>query len=176
MCVQFHIYLYTVHYYNRFLLNLSRLCHYPRNWSFIDSSDSRRSYLSVSTVLLVIFSCFSLIAEVFQAYSRKLEHFTDIRSYVDIGIALLTISFIISIRTNDCYCSNKHEWQLGSALLFLAWGSFILLMRGFPFTAIQINMLLSIIVSFLQVLVLSLLLIVTFGLPLYLLLNIPVSV
>jgi len=115
------------------------------------------------------------VLEGLQAFSRKLEYFMDMRSYNDIGIAILTIAFVISVRTNDCFCSSGKEWQLGCVVIFEAWIALILLMRGFPFTAIPINMLLSITWSFLKVLALPALLIVAFGLPLFLLLHIPVS-
>jgi len=126
-------------------------------------------------VLLIIFSCFYLISEVSQAISRKLEYFTDIQSYNDISIAILTIVFVITVRRNDCFCSNGREWQLGCVVIFLAWVGLLLLMRGFPFTAIPINMLLSVTRSVLRVLALPILLIVTFGIPLFLLLHLPVS-
>ena len=141
----------------------------------IDFSDGTRRFISISTVLLVILSCFNLVLEGLHALNRKLEYFTDIRSYLDVFVAVLTIAFIISVRTNDCFCSSGGEWQLGCVVIFLAWVAFILLLRGFPFTAIAINMLLSITESFLKVLALPILLIVAFGLPLFLLLHIPVS-
>jgi len=160
-----------------FLLNLSQqhCVIYTHNIFEIDFSDVRRSYLSVSTVLLGISSFFSLVLEGIQFLSRKLEYFMDIKSYLDVSISFLTFSFVISTRVNDCFCSSGGEWQLGAAVIFLAWAALILLMRGFPFTAIPINMLLSITRSFFQVFTLPVLLIVTFGLPLFLLLHIPVS-
>ena len=148
---------------------------YTHNIFEIDFSDVRRSYLSVSTVLLGLFSFFSLVLEGIQIFSRKLEYFIDIKSYLDICVSFLTFSFIASTRTNSCFCSSGGEWQLGAAVIFLAWIALILLMRGFPFTAIPINMLLSITRSFFKVFALPILLIATFGLPLFLLLHIPVS-
>jgi len=94
---------------------------------------------------------------------------------MEISLSVLTIGFVLSVRVNDCLCPSGSQWQLGCVVIFLAWIDFIFLMGNVPFTAIPINMLLSITRSFLQVVALPILLIVSFGIPLFLLFHKPVS-
>ena len=126
-------------------------------------------------MFLVVLSCFNLILEGMQIFNRKLKYFTDWKNYVEISLSSLTISFVLSMRFNDCYCPNASQWQLGSVVIFLAWIDLILLISSIPFAALSINMLISIIKSFLKFIFLPLLLIISFGIPLFLLFHEPVS-
>ena len=123
----------------------------------------------------MLLSVVNLIVEGLQALSRKLDYLKKWDNYMQLTIPALTISFLISNKFHDCFCPSGLQWQLGSLVVFLAWFNFILLMRSIPFTAIPINMLFSITRSFLKVIALPVLLIASFGIPLFLLLHKPVS-
>ena len=141
----------------------------------IDFPIARRGFLSTATVVLVIFSCINLALEGLQALNRKLNYFSEWRNYVEIGLSSLTISFVFSVRFNDCFCPNASQWQLGCVAIFLAWIDLILLMNTIPFVATSINMLISIMNSFLKLVFLPVLLIISFGIPLFLLFHEPVN-
>ena len=94
---------------------------------------------------------------------------------MEIGLSSLTISFVLSMRFKDCYCPNASQWQLASVVIFLAWIDLILLINSIPFVALSINMLISITKSFLKLAFLPLLLIVSFGIPFFLLFHHPVN-
>ena len=94
---------------------------------------------------------------------------------MEIGLSSLIISFVFSIRFNDCLCPNASQWQLGCVAMFLAWIDLILLMSAIPFVAISINMLISIMKTFVKLALLPVLLIFSFGIPLYLLFHQPVN-
>ena len=138
-------------------------------------SDARSNFSSTATIFLVILSCINLTLEGLQVFNRKLKYFTEWQNYVEISLSTLTISFVLSVRFNDCFCPNASQWQLGSVVIFLAWANLILLMKSIPFVAISINMLISIMNSFVKLVFLSVLLIVAFGIPLFLLFHQPVS-
>lgn len=124
---------------------------------------------------MVVFSAINLILEGLQAFSRRIEYLKDWENYMEICLSALTIVFAASVRANKCFCASGPEWQLGGLVIFMAWLDFILLMRSVPFTAISINMLLSITKSFFKVIALPLILLVGFGIPLFMLFHIPVS-
>ena len=123
----------------------------------------------------MILSGINLALEGIQIVNRKLKYFIEWQNYVEIGLSSLTISFVLSMRFKDCYCPNSSQWQLGSVVIFLACIDFILLINSIPFVALSINMLISITKSFLKLAFLPLLLIVSFGIPFFLLFHHPVN-
>ena len=126
-------------------------------------------------MFVVVLSSLNLIVEGLQIFNRKLKYFTDWKNYVEISLSSLSISFVLSVRFNDCYCPNASQWQLGSVSVFLGWIDLILLISSIPFVALSINMLISIMKSFLRLLILPLLLIISFGIPFFLLFHEPVN-
>ncbi|XP_065891015.1 transient receptor potential cation channel subfamily A member 1-like [Dysidea avara] len=136
-------------------------------------STRKTEFLFAATIILLLFSVLNLIVEGLQALSRRLDYLKEWDNYMQLTIPALTITFVISNKLHDCFCPSGPQWQLGSLVIFLAWFNFILLMRSVPFTAIPINMLFGITRSFLKVIVLPVLLITSFGIPLFLLLHQP---
>ena len=146
-------------------------------WFFYtDFPNVKTGFLSVATVFLVILSCVNLTLEGLQIYNRKLQYFKDWQNYVEISLSSLTLSFVLSVRFNGCYCPNASEWQLGCAVIFLGWIDLVILMKSIPFLAISVNMLISITHSFVKLVFLPVLLIISFGIPLYLLFHQPVNI
>ena len=125
-------------------------------------------------MFLVILSGIILALEGLQAFNRKMKYFSEWRNYVEISLSALTISFVLSVRFNDCFCPNASQWQLGSVVIFLAWVDLIFVMNNVPFVAISFNMLVSIMKTFMKLVLLPLLLIISFGIPLFLLFHQPV--
>ena len=125
-------------------------------------------------MFLVILSVIVLALEGLQAFNRKLKYFNEWRNYVEISLSTLTISFVLSVRFNDCFCPNASQWQLGSVVIFLAWVDLIFVMNNVPFVAISFNMLVSIMKTFMKLVLLPMLLIISFGIPLFLLFHQPV--
>ena len=125
-------------------------------------------------MFLVILSGIILALEGLQAFNRKMKYFSEWRNYVEISLSALTISFVLSVRFKDCFCPNASQWQLGSVVIFLAWVDLIFVMNNVPFVAISFNMLVSIMKTFMKLVLLPLLLIISFGIPLFLLFHQPV--
>ena len=146
------------------------------NAFFVGLSIAERGFLGVCTIVLVVFSSVNLILEGLQAFSRRIEYVKDWENYMEICLSTLTIAFVLSNKDHECFCPSGPQWQLGALVVFMAWLDFILLMRSVPFTAISINMLYSITKSFFKVIALPLLLLIGFGIPLFMLFHLPVSI
>ena len=82
------------------------------------------------------------------------------------GVFLLTIVFVFGF-VNECWCAPPWQWQIGALALFMAYFNSILLLKGMPFFGVPINMLLNIVITFLQLIYLPLLLILSFAIPFY---------
>ena len=141
---------------------------------FTDSV-AQRGFLALATIILIVLSVANLMLEGLQFLSRRLKYLKDWENYLQISLSVLTILVVLTNRFHNCFCPSGLQWQLACLSIFLAWSNFILLIRSVPFMAIPINMLLSISNSFLQVIALPVLLIVSFGIPLFLLFHEPVS-
>ena len=120
-------------------------------------------------------SCINLALEGLQIFNRKLKYLTDWQNYVEISLQSLTLYFVLSVRLNDCFCASAPQWQVGCVVIFLAWIDLIFLMKSIPIVAISINMLISISYSFVKLVFLPAILIVSFGIPLFLLFHEPVN-
>jgi len=142
----------------------------------IDFTDAKERFLSVATVFLIISSCAHLALEGLQVFNRKLQYLKDWQNYLEISLSISTISFVLSVRLNGCYCPNASQWQLGCVIIFVGWIDLIILMKSIPFLAISVNMLISITQSFLKLAFLPVVLIISFGIPLYLLFHQPVNI
>ena len=142
---------------------------------YTDLSNTEQYFLSIATIIIAALCSINLFLEGLQIIKRKLKYFMEWRNYVEISSSSLAICFVLSMRFNDCYCPSASEWQLGSVAIFLAWIDLILLINAIPFVALSINMLISIMKSFLKFIFLPLLLIVSFGIPFFLLFHEPVN-
>ena len=78
----------------------------------------------------------------------------------------LTIIFVFGF-VNDCWCAPPWQWQIGALAVFMAFFNLVLMLKGMPVLGVPINMLLNIIVTFLRLLYLPVLLILSFSIPFY---------
>ena len=68
----------------------------------------------------------------------------------------------------ECLCPLRWQWQIGVAAVFLGWIDLIVFISKFPLTGIYVLMFVKILQTFLRMLILSILLVVGFGLTFYL--------
>ena len=128
---------------------------------------------SLQTILYLL-SVVGILIELVQLINRRLHYFLNLHSYLEVLI-FVTVILFIQVDDDECYCADRRLWQLGAAGCVLAWLNLVYILKRLPFTAIPINMMLNIIITFLSVVLLPMLLIVTFALPFYMLLSDPVS-
>ena len=77
------------------------------------------------------------------------------------------IGYYITKQFQPCNSKYLRQWQIGALAVFLSWLNFIFILKYMPYTAVPINMFLSICVTFLKVIFLPIVLILAFGIPFY---------
>ena len=83
---------------------------------------------------------------------------------------MATIIFVSSGLQSGCLCPESWQWQLGALALFIAWFDMILFLKKFPLTGIYVVMFVDIFYSFMRMILLYILFIVSFGLAFYMIL------
>ena len=125
-------------------------------------------YLYGSSVFIILISLIYLLVELVQLVRRKKQYLTEGENYVQVLTFVLSIIFVSGF-SNECWCAPSWQWQFGALALFLAWFNLIILLKDLPFTGIPINMLFNICLTFVGLLFLPVLLIISFSLPFYML-------
>ena len=104
--------------------------------------------------------------EVLQMVQFKQWYLLEWTNWIEFFLFAFTIMFIFVFAT-PCLCPQNWQWQLGILAVFLAWINLVLFIQKFPVIGIYIVMFLKICKTFMWTVVLSLLLIVSFGLAFY---------
>lgn len=123
-------------------------------------------YLSGGSVFIILISIFYLSVEVIQMVRRRKQYFTEGENYVQVLTFLFAVIFVAGFG-NECWCAPSWQWQIGALSLFLAWFNLVILLKDMPFTGIPINMLFNICLTFVGLVFLPVLLIISFALPFY---------
>ena len=126
------------------------------------------------TVVVWIVSIIGLLVELAQLVYFRARYFLNLHNYVEL-IVYATALVFVQVDPDNCWCADTVTWQIGAVACVLAWFNLVLILQRLPFTAIPINMMINITISFISIALLPLLLIFTFALPFYMLLAVPVS-
>jgi len=131
-------------------------------------SGADRRYLATAAVFLYLLSLAGLGIEIVQMIQRrrKCQYLRQLDSYFQLSLYLLTLIFVSGFG-NYCWCAPNWQWQVGAFSVFLAWFNFILILKDMPCTAIPINMFITICITFLKLIHLPILLVLSFGIPFY---------
>ena len=111
-------------------------------------------------------SFIGLVVEAVQLWIRGLRYFHYSDNYFQLTLYISTVNFIYGF-DNECWCSTPWQWQIGAFAVFLSWLNFIFILKYMPYTAVPINMFLSICWTFLKLIFLPIVLILAFGIPFY---------
>ena len=122
--------------------------------------------MTTAAVTLCFLSILGLLVELLQLMNRCWRYFEDSDNYFQLALYLSTVIFIFGF-SDECWCSTPWQWQIGAFAVFLSWLNFIFILRYLPYTAVPINMFLSICVTFLKLIFLPIVLILAFGVPHY---------
>ena len=128
----------------------------------------REGYLFGSSVIIILISTLYLIVEVIHVVRLRKQYFTGGKNYVQVLTFVFSIIFVAAFG-NECWCAPPWQWQIGALALFLAWFNLVILLKDLPFTGIPIYMLYNICLTFVKLVFLPLLLVVSFALPFYML-------
>ena len=78
-----------------------------------------------------------------------------------------SVRVVTAVVRTTCLCPHVWQWQIGVVVIFLAWINLIIVCAKFPNIGIYVIMFGKIWGTFLKVLLLSILLVATFGLTFY---------
>ena len=131
-----------------------------------------RNFFYFGAVVLILSSIAYLALEVAQLYHRLLRYLKEIENYVQVAMYIGVIIFVFPVGQNGCWCLPAWKWQIGALAIFLAWLNLLLLIRYIPWLQVgqHSTMLFNVYTNFLKLIYLPVLLLVTFAIPIYMLL------
>ena len=129
-------------------------------------SENKWIYLAATVIVLCVLG---VVVEILQLMNIYWRYFTNPDNYFQLASYIVTFIFIVIliVNGNDNWCSTPEQWQIRTFIIFLPWLNFIFILKDMPYTAIPINRIFSICVTFLTLIFLAMLLILTFGIPFY---------
>ena len=107
--------------------------------------------------------------ETLQLLRRREGYLLEPENYIELLMICCTLTFVIEGQFEGCFCLKGYAWQFGALAVFLAWIDLILHLKKLPPTAIPINMLQSIVLTFLKLMYLPVALLIAFAIPFYML-------
>ena len=117
-------------------------------------------------VITLFLASFRLLTEVFQLCQLGLEYLKDVTSWIEITLFICSIIFVSVFKT-ECMCPRPTQWQFGIVAVFLAWTDFILFVEKLPRVGIYVVMLIHMLWIFLTTVPLAVMLVIAFGLALF---------
>ena len=133
---------------------------------YIGQSETDRTFLDVISKMLCILCIIGVLVEAIQFKMSCWRYFKNSDNYFQLALYLSIIIFIRGF-DNECWCSTPWQWQIGAFAVFFSWINFIFVLKYMPYTAVPINMFLSICWTFLKLIFLPIVLILAFGIPFY---------
>ena len=122
-------------------------------------------------MILMIFAVMYLCLEVIQFYHRRKQYLREFENYIQVTLYALTIVFVSppGLYGDECWCFPSWRWQIGAVTLFLAWFNCCFVLKHWPLVGQPVTMLINVYLNFFGLVYLPILLLLTFGFPLYML-------
>ena len=136
--------------------------------SFADPS-SEQVFLRFAATLLLVYCGVRSVTEFLQLIQRRLDYLTEPENYLEILLIISTIIVAIAGQAQNCFCLSGFSWQFGTLAVFLGWIDLVQYLKKLPLTGIPINMLQSVVLTFLKLIYLPMILIIAFAIPFYML-------
>lgn len=130
-------------------------------------SEAHQSFIYLSAVVVIIASLCRLVLEGIQFVTQFSRYLSNWVNWMEIGLYVCSIIFVWVFHI-DCLCPLTWQWQIGVVAVFFGWIDLIVFISKFPLTGIYVLIFVKILYTFLKVLILSILLVVAFGLTFYL--------
>ena len=134
---------------------------------FVDISTARLTSIYISAIVVILSSLCRLVLEGIQLKSQFPGYILDWINWMEIAIYVFSDIFVWVFHV-DCLCPLTWQWQIGVVAVFLGWADLIVFISKFPLTGIYVLMFVKILYTFLKILILSVLLVLAFGLTFYL--------
>jgi len=131
-------------------------------------------------VIIIIASVILLFFNIVKLIRRKREFILDIASWAEVLFTVsspfFAIFYLHTYKEDQCDCISNGAWRIGVVAVFCGWCTLTSHLSKFPVTGIIINMMLSILYTFISLFPIAFVLCFTFALPFYMLLSQPVSI
>ena len=92
--------------------------------------------------LVFILAVFSLVKELYQIFQERLEYFLESTNYVEWGLYLTTLIFVLDANSLTAATGVKShwQWQIGSIAILLSWLELMLFIQKLPRIGIYVLM------------------------------------
>ena len=140
----------------------------------LDTKDYERAFLRGAAIIVIIFSVIRLFIEAVQLILRRHHYFLDWENWMELCLFITCIIFVSSGLQSGCLCPESWQWQLGALAMFIAWLDMMLFLKKFPLTGIYVVMFVDIFYTFMKMILLFILFVISFGLAFYMLFFRPV--
>lgn len=119
-----------------------------------------------AAVIVILSVVFRFLLEALQLCYDLMDYISSWVNWIEMTLYILSIIFVSAFRST-CLCPQEWQWQVGVIAILLAWIGLIVICAKFPSIGIYVLMFGRIFVTFLKVIVLSVLLVITFGITFY---------
>ena len=133
---------------------------------FTGVSNSQRNFLYFAPAVVILFAVCRLVLEFAQLIFLRLSYVTDWVNWMEIALFICSIIFVWVYNT-ECQCVLDWQWSFGVVAVFVGWINLLVFISKFPLTGIYVLMFVKILYTFLKMLILTLLLVIAFGLTFF---------
>ena len=133
---------------------------------FTGVSNSQRNFLYFAPAVVILFAVCRLVLEFGQLIFLRLSYVKDWVNWMEIALFICSIIFVWVYNT-ECQCVLDWQWPFGVVAVFVGWINLLVFISKFPLTGIYVLMFVKILYTFLKMLILTLLLVIAFGLTFY---------
>ena len=133
---------------------------------FTELSDTSPLFLFTAAIIIIVLAAIRLLLEASQLMYQHINYLFDWVNWIEVSLYILSIIFVSVFRTT-CLCPQVWQWQIGVMAILLAWIDLIIICAKFPNIGLYVIMFGKIFGTFLKVILLSTLLVATFGLTFY---------
>ena len=129
-------------------------------------SGARSRFVFTAAAIVIVLAGIRLLLEASQLVYQRISYLFDWVNWIEVSLYILSIIFVSGFRTT-CLCPQVWQWQIGVMVILLAWIDLIIRCAKFPNIGLYVIMFWKILGTFLKVILLSTLLVATFGLTFY---------
>ena len=139
-------------------------------------SSTTLHFVFASAVMVILLVVIHLFMKGFQLCHESKSYICNwvnlLVNVFEVSLYVLSIMFV-SVFGTPCMCPQSWQWQIGVVAILLAWINLIRLCAKFPSMGIYIIMFGNIVLTFLKVIILSVLLLSTFAITFYMVFSEP---
>ena len=134
--------------------------------ALLEQSAGRRRFVFAAGLITLILGITRIVVETLQAIQLRADYFSDWVNWMEIIMVIFSFIFIWVFNT-ECLCPTRWQWQFGTIAVFLAWTDFIIFVQKLPGIGIYVVMLIDILWIFVKTVPLTIMLVIAFGLGLF---------